>query len=75
MSDINKFKPLEIWFVTGSQHLYGPEALKKVDEHSKAVVKALNASGSLPHKVIFKPVLKSSAEITQFAIDANSEKN
>jgi hypothetical protein len=39
MSDINKFKPLEIWFVTGSQHLYGPEALKKVDEHSKAVVK------------------------------------
>ena len=75
MSDINKFKNLEIWFVTGSQHLYGPEALKKVDEHSKAVVKALNAAGTLPHKVVFKPVLKSSAEITQFAIDANSEKN
>jgi len=75
MSDINKFKSLEIWFVAGSQHLYGPDALKQVDEHAKAVVKALNASGTLPHKVVFKPVLKSSAEITQFAIDANSENN
>jgi L-arabinose isomerase len=75
MSDINKFKSLEIWFVTGSQHLYGPEALKQVDEHSKAVVKALNVSGALPHKIVFKPVLKSSAEITQLASDANSEKN
>jgi len=73
MSDINKFRNLEIWFVTGSQHLYGPAALEQVDKHSKAVVKALNASGNLPHKVVFKPVLKSSAEISQFAIDANSE--
>ena len=69
-SDINKFDHLEIWFVTGSQHLYGPEALKKVDEHAQVVVDALNATGTLPHKVVFKPVLKSSDEITQFAIDA-----
>jgi L-arabinose isomerase len=72
MSDINQFDVFEIWFVTGSQHLYGPEALQKVDEHAQVVVDALNGSGSLPHKVVFKPVLKSSAEITQFAIDANS---
>ncbi len=75
MSDINTFKSLEIRFVTGSQHLYGPETLKQVDEHSQAVVEALNASGALPHRIVFKPVLKSSAEITQLAIDANSEKN
>jgi L-arabinose isomerase len=75
MSDINKFDHLEIWFVTGSQHLYGPEALKKVDEHAKVVVDALNAAGTLPHKIVFKPVLKSAGEITQFAIDANSAPN
>ena len=42
MSDINNFSHLEIWFVTGSQHLYGPAALAKVDEHAKEVVAALN---------------------------------
>ena len=75
MSNINNFDALEIWFVTGSQHLYGPAALAKVDEHAAEVVAALNASGALPHRVVFKPVLKSSEEITQFAIDANSDKN
>jgi L-arabinose isomerase len=75
MSSINQFDQLEIWFVTGSQHLYGPAALSKVDEHAQVVVDALNAAGTLPHKIVFKPVLKSSAEITQFAIDANSSPN
>lgn len=75
MSDINKFKNLEIWFITGSQHLYGPAALAEVEKHSKAVVKALNAAGTLPHKIVFKPVLKSSAEITRLAIEANSAEN
>ena len=75
MSHINHFDSLEIWFVTGSQHLYGPAALAKVDEHAAEVVASLNASGALPHKVVFKPVLKSSAEITEFAIAANSAAN
>lgn len=63
----------KIWFITGSQHLYGPDALRQVDQHAKAVVQALNASGALPHKIVFKPVLKSSAEITGFATEANSD--
>ncbi len=75
MSDINQFDHLEIWFVTGSQHLYGPEALEQVDVHAKKVVDALNASGTLPHKVVHKPVLKSSEEITEFAISANGSAN
>jgi L-arabinose isomerase len=72
MPDINKFKSLEIWFVTGSQHLYGPEALQQVDKHSKAVVKSLNATGTIPHKVVFKPVLESAEAITRMAIEANT---
>jgi L-arabinose isomerase len=75
MSSIQSFDALEIWFVTGSQHLYGPAALQQVDEHAAQVVAALNAAGTLPHKVVFKPVLKSSAEITEFAIAANSAPN
>jgi len=75
MSSISTFDHLELWFVTGSQHLYGPEALAKVDEHARTVVDALNASGALPHKVLFKPVLKSSGEVTEFAIKANSAAN
>ena len=75
MSDINRFDHQELWFVTGSQHLYGPEALKQVDAHAMTVVDALNATGALPHRVVFKPVLKSSGEITRFAIDANSDGN
>ena len=31
---------LEAWFVTGSQHLYGPETLKTVEEHSVAIARA-----------------------------------
>jgi L-arabinose isomerase len=38
-------KQFEVWFVTGSQHLYGPETLKKaVAEHSQEIARALNAA-------------------------------
>jgi len=37
MIDLKKY---EFWFVTGSQDLYGADVLKKVDEHSKAMVQA-----------------------------------
>ena len=39
MFDLTK---LEVWFVTGSQHLYGEETLKKVAEHSQEIVNGLN---------------------------------
>jgi L-arabinose isomerase len=32
-------KSLEVWFVTGSQHLYGPETLKAVAKHSQEIAK------------------------------------
>ena len=58
-------KSLEVWFATGSQHLYGDETLKKVAEHSQQIVKELDASSFIPVKVVFKPVLKSAEEIYQ----------
>src|SRR6187431_2019094 len=68
-------KNLEVWFATGSQHLYGEETLKKVAEHSQQIVKEFGASTSIPVKVVFKPVLKSSEEIYQLCQDANTAKN
>jgi len=47
----------EVWFVTGSQHLYGPKTLEEVAVHSNEIAAALDASKELPVKVVFKPVL------------------
>ena len=41
-------KTQEIWFITGSQHLYGPEALQQVARNAEAIAKALDADSSIP---------------------------
>lgn len=65
----------EIWFVTGSQHLYGEETLKQVEAHSKEVATGLAGSIKAPAKIIFKSVLTTSEDIRRLALDANSEDN
>ena len=42
------FSPLEVWFITGSQHLYGPETLRQVESDSRAIVNGLNGEAGLP---------------------------
>jgi len=69
------FKNLEVWFITGSQFLYGEETLKQVALHSQQIVKELDASANIPVKVVFKPVLKTPEEIYQLCQDANAAKN
>jgi L-arabinose isomerase len=68
-------KQFEVWFVTGSQHLYGPETLKQVADHSQQIAKALNASAHIPTRVVFKPVLKSPAEVTALCQEASHAAN
>lgn len=68
-------KEFEVWFITGSQHLYGEETLKKVDEHSKIIAESFNSSAKIPVKVIFKPVVKSTEEITTICKEANNTPN
>ncbi len=65
----------EIWFITGSQHLYGPEALRQVTEHSQQIVNQLNASQRLPLNMVFQPVLTRPEEIRTLCIRANSTPN
>ncbi|MFN8450049.1 MAG: L-arabinose isomerase [Anaerolineae bacterium] len=65
-------KQYEIWFLTGSQHLYGAETLRQVAEHSEAIVGALNGAGAIPVPVVFKPVLTTSGEIHSICMEANA---
>jgi L-arabinose isomerase len=66
---------LEVWFVTGSQHLYGTETLQKVDEHSRQIANALDKSSKIPVRVVFKPVLTTPDAIQNICIEANVSKN
>jgi len=68
-------KQYEVWFVTGSQHLYGPKTLETVAEHSREIAAALGAAAHMPVKVIFKPVLTTPDAIRELCLEANSAKN
>ena len=72
MTDFNK---MEIWFITGSQHLYGSETLKQVDLDAAEIVKGLNGNEKTPIRIIFKPVVKTPDEILNICIEASSNKN
>lgn len=69
MIDLQQF---DVWFVTGSQHLYGPETLTKVAEHAQAIAVALDGSSEIPVRVVFKPVLTDPDAIRQLCLEANA---
>src|SRR5690606_5200237 len=64
-----------IWFLTGSQHLYGPETLEQVNAHSREIAGALNDAAAIPAKVVFKPVLTTPEEIYGVVREANNTQN
>jgi len=66
-------KQYDVWFVTGSQHLYGPETLQQVAADSKKIVDGLNASGTLSVKAVFKPVVTGPDAITAICREANAD--
>ncbi|KYD15173.1 L-arabinose isomerase [Caldibacillus debilis] len=70
-----KVKPYKFWFVTGSQHLYGEDALLQVEQNSKSIVEGLNGSADLPYEIVFKGVLTTSDSIEKVMKEANLEEN
>jgi L-arabinose isomerase len=68
-------KKLEVWFITGSQHLYGEETLKQVAKHSRTIATSLNASPQIPVRILFKPTVKSAEEIYSVCQEANVAQN
>ncbi len=70
MIDLKQF---EFWFVTGSQHLYGPKALEKVATNARQIATALDAATGIPATILFQPVIKSAEEATALCQRANSD--
>lgn len=63
----------EVWFLTGSQTLYGEETLRQVAEQSQQVARALDESPDVPVRIVWKPVLKDPEAIRRAMIDASSD--
>jgi L-arabinose isomerase len=68
-------KVFEVWFITGSQHLYGEETLKLVAEHSQQITKGLDEAPQTPVRIVYKPVVKTPEEIYATLQDANTTEN
>jgi L-arabinose isomerase len=68
MIDLKRF---EVWFATGSQHLYGEETLRQVAEDAQKIAEALAGSPSIPARVVFKPVVTTPEAIRELCAEAN----
>ncbi|MCP9236216.1 L-arabinose isomerase [Lewinella sp. JB7] len=68
-------KNKELWFITGSQHLYGAAALEQVANHTTTVVNGINDQAKLPVALRQKPVVTTSEEILQVCLEANADRN
>lgn len=68
---MNNQQPIEFWFVTGSQRLYGADVLEKVAAHAREIVAALNRSA--PAKIVFQPVIKSAEDAGALCQRANAD--
>jgi L-arabinose isomerase len=71
--DVSDKKQMEVWFVTGSQHLYGPETLAKVAENSSKIAASLDGETTLPVCVVWKPVLTTADEILHLCREASRD--
>ncbi len=63
---------LEVWFVTGSQHLYGSEAIAQVRSNSLKIAESLGAESSIPVWIVFKSVMTTAEEIRALCREASA---
>lgn len=75
MKEFMQLGAAEVWFVPGSQHLYGPKTLAEVDRDSLTIVSALNTSDEIPVTIVLKPVMTSRDAILRLCLEANASKN
>ncbi|TVP44375.1 MAG: L-arabinose isomerase [Mongoliibacter sp.] len=71
---MNNLKQNEVWFLTGSQHLYGEETLRQVAENSQVIAKELNQADDISVSIIFKPIVKTAEEIYAVCQEASQNK-
>ncbi len=65
----------EVWFLTGSQDLYGEETLRQVAVDSSRIAAALDESAAIPVRVVYRPIVKSSDGISAACREANATEN
>ncbi len=65
----------KLWFIVGSQHLYGEETLNQVAEHSVKIVEGLNGSKKTGYEIILKPVLTTADQIYRTIVEAGADEN
>ena len=63
----------QLWFLTGSQHLYGPETLDQVAAQSQEIQQILASTGQIPAELVWKPVLTDAAAIRKVMLEANAD--
>ena len=63
------------WFVTGSQHLYGPETLEQVAEHSRIVATEFDKDPVFSYPIVFKPIVTTPDEIYNLILEANNDES
>ncbi|KAA6103577.1 MULTISPECIES: L-arabinose isomerase [unclassified Pantoea] len=63
----------KVWFVIGTQHLYGAETLRQVEQHARLVMDGLNQAGTLPVPLELKPLVKSPDEALALCREANHD--
>ena len=64
---------LEAWFVTGSQHLYGEDVLRQVDENARQIARALDEAAAIPVRVVARTVVTSPEAIAAVLREADSD--
>jgi L-arabinose isomerase len=72
---MNAGKPLggcELWFVAGSQELYGEEVLARVDADAGAIAAALEETPAIPVRVVAQPVVTTPEAIRRLCLAADS---
>lgn len=69
---MDQVKNYEVWFITGSQHLYGEETLRQVETNSKQVVNGLSDAVKSPVKIVYKSLLTTPEAIKSVCLEANN---
>ncbi len=63
----------QVWFLTGSQGLYGEETLRQVESQSRRVAEQLGAADDVPVQVVWRPVLTDADGIRRAVLEANAD--
>jgi L-arabinose isomerase len=70
MADLKNW---EVWLLTGSQHLYGSETLKLVQDHAELIARSLDSREQMPVRVVCKTIVTTPEEIFQACTQANNQ--